>query len=323
MGAAMSAGERPAGQRVRLGDLPAEWRRVSPYRGALDLAAVWSGLAVLAALSLRSGSIPAVLVALPLIGALQNHLSSLGHHAIHGNLHPRRAVNDWMARLLITAPLGMLLGALRGEHMTHHARFGEADDPERIYYDLSRHGRATPAGLLAWMARVLLTGWIILPAVRRLLTGDRGGRAGAIRPAPAAPAERRERLLEASLIPVVQAVLAMLFWALSGVWWAYLVVWLLPVVTVGGGLTVIRATLEHADRTRAPLLLSFVSNPIERFFVSPFNFNYHYEHHRFMSVPYYRVAGIRDVLLQRDDYDGVLVPSYWQRVGGLVRELRG
>lgn len=315
----MSA-QSPIGQRVRLGDLPAEWRRVSAYRGILDITAVWLGVGAVVILAVRSSSPLAVVVALPLIGALQNHFCSLAHHAVHGNLHPNRPVNDWLARALVMGPLGMLLGASRSEHLAHHARFGASDDPERVYYDLSRHGRNTPAGLQRWLAQVLLTGWIVFPALRRLLTGDRDGRVAAS-PPNGTGGGYRERLFDAALVPFIQGGLALAFWGISGAWWSYVVLWLLPAVTLGGGLTVVRATLEHADVEQSPLLLSFVSNPVERFFISPFAFNYHYEHHRFMTVPYYHVAGIRAVLVANDDFGGQLVPSYLERLRQLLASL--
>jgi fatty acid desaturase len=306
---------------VRLRDVPEEWKRVSWYRAAIDIGLVWSGIVALVTLSPRSHSVLAVVLALPFVAALQNHLSSLFHHAIHVNLHPDRRVNDWMARLFTAAPLGLLFGALRREHVAHHARLGAADDPERFYYDLERHGRGTRRGFIRWLATLLLAGWVILPAVRRAVTGRRdegdapGGGLHSL-------AERRERLLDVALVPPVQAVIALLFWRLSGAWWSYPALWVLPAVTLGGGLTALRATIEHADTGRPPRIsMSFESNPIERFFVGPLAFNYHYEHHRFMTVPYYHVAGVRRLLREHDDYDGALIPSYCGRIMQLIRSL--
>ena len=100
--------------------------------------------------------------------------------------------------------------------------------------------------------------------------------------------------------------------------------WALPLVMVGSALNALRATLEHADTHRPPnLLLSFVSNPIERFFVGPLNFNYHYEHHRFMTVPYFRMAEVRRRMLAAGDYEeGELLPSYVGRLRSLLRNLQ-
>ncbi|MBW8883670.1 MAG: fatty acid desaturase, partial [Planctomycetia bacterium] len=55
-----------------------------------------------------------------------------------------------------------------------------------------------------------------------------------------------------------------------------------------------RAFAEHsqpyadtiANRHR---LITFLSNPIERIFVSPLNMNYHAAHHLWPSIPYYNL----------------------------------
>ena len=306
---------------LRVQDLPVELRRTNAWRGVADLALVWTAIAVLVSLAGAVRHPVAFLAAVVLIGGLQNNLASLTHHATHFNLHPSRSVNDWLARLFLAAPLGSLFSVVRSEHWAHHARLGAADDPERFYYDLDLHGRRVPGRLRIWVLE-LFAGWVLLPAVRRFLTGSRAGTPAAA--GPREPAETRFARVEVALLVVAQLAIALGWWELTGAWWGYLALWVLPLVTVGAALTALRATLEHADPRRPPhLLLSFVSNPVERFFVGPFNFNYHYEHHRFMMVPYYRMARVRRLLLDAGDYqDGELLASYAGRLGWLVRTLQ-
>src|SRR5262245_50266917 len=276
---------------LRVQDLPLDLRRVNRLRGVADLALVWAAITALVwvAGALRNPLV--FVVAVVLIGALQNNLASLTHHATHFNLHPERTVNDWLARLCLTAPLGSLFSVVRAEHWAHHARLGSADDPERFYYDLDLHGRRVPGHLRAWVLE-LFAGWVLLPTLRRFVTGSRAGSLEAA--APREPGDAGFARIEVALLLLAQLVIAVTWWRLAGAWWGYLALWVLPLVTVGAALTALRATLEHADPRRPPhLLLSFVSNPVERFFVGPFNFNYHYEHHRFMMVPYYRMARLR------------------------------
>jgi fatty acid desaturase len=77
-------------------------------------------------------------------------------------------------------------------------------------------------------------------------------------------------------------------------WWGYPVLWLAPVYCftyLGDNL---RSFCEHshpesdaeADEHR---LITFRSNPIERWFVSPMNMNYHAAHHLWVSIPYYNL----------------------------------
>ena len=71
------------------------------------------------------------------------------------------------------------------------------------------------------------------------------------------------------------------------------------------------------------LSLTFVSNPIERFIISPFNFNYHFEHHYFMTVPYYHAPKLREALREHGELARAqIIPSYTGRLIQLVRQLR-
>lgn len=62
-----------------------------------------------------------------------------------------------------------------------------------------------------------------------------------------------------------RVVLFGLFQVLGGVWWGCFALWILPLVTFGGGLNCLRTALEHADAAEPPhRKYSFRSNPLER-----------------------------------------------------------
>lgn len=307
--------------RLSFSELPEEWSRLSRVRGLADVALVWVGIFALVAVCGHFGVWWIHLIGIVGIGILQNHISSLTHHAIHSNIHPSRNLNDLLTRILLSAPMVQIFSVLRAEHLHHHAHMGDDDDAERYYYDLTRHRRREPGRLLPWVCG-LFVGWVALGVVRRTLTGSRDGGGP---PATRALSERgkRERTLDLLAIPPMQIVIALAMWYVHGQWWAYFALWAIPAVTVGGGLTALRATLDHADAGQPPALdLSYISNPIERFVIAPLNFNYHFEHHRFMTVPYYNVAKLRPILLKRGEFDGVqLLPGYLSRIRQLAREL--
>ncbi len=291
-------------------------------RGSRDLALVWLGVLLIATLSGRlfSYSLYGVLggvAAIVAIGVLQNGLASLSHHAVHRNLHPRAMINDYMFRWLLSAPMGQSYLTLRREHLRHHAHFAEDDDPERFYYDLDTGDRKSPMRLILWTLS-MFTGFVALGQIRRLLSNNRGGADVAI-PIEQAKRERKEYLY---VIPAQIALFA-IFYAATGSLFGYFVYWAFPLVTVGAGLNALRATIEHADpEDPATHYRTFLSNPIERFIVGPFNFNYHYEHHRFMNVPYYRAEKLRAMLTRSDDYsDCKIEKSYLSRYRSILRML--
>ena len=77
---------------------------------------------------------------------------------------------------------------------------------------------------------------------------------------------------------------------LAGVWWAYFVLWLLPLATWFPMVTRIRNIAEHAcvegssdDAFRAARTTR--ASWWERAFIAPYWVNFHAEHHLFMHVP--------------------------------------
>lgn len=309
----------PATGSTSLSNLPIEWRAVSPVRGMCDTALVWICITGVWYGAIRFPHPATYAAAFLLLGALQNHISSLLHHGLHWNLHPRRRINDWICRLFLAGPQGQLLGGFRQEHLGHHNRLGAEDDPERVYYDLYRQGRSSPFKFLFWLLTLFL-GWVALPFVRRFLTGHRDARAPQRH-------ERRDslgsRLTDIGCVLVVQGAIFGGLWLASGTAWAYLALWFLPLITLGAGLSVLRATIEHLNVEHPDrLLMSFASNPLERFFVSPFKFNYHYEHHRFITIPYYHTPKVHKLLRERGDYEeAILASSYFGRLREDIRQL--
>ena len=91
--------------------------------------------------------------------------------------------------------------------------------------------------------------------------------------------------------------------ALAGYWWAYFVLWVLPLVTFATFFNGFRTFADHADPT-IPVehdnaderLISYESSAVERFFLSPFHMNYHAEHHLFPNVPHYHLPEIRRLM---------------------------
>jgi fatty acid desaturase len=298
-------------------DLDKKLFRVS-HRGMFDLVAVWAGIFAIAVIVGRLAGRDSVGMILQVAGILgiailQNGLASLSHHAVHGHLSPGRRLNDSLFRWLLSAPMGQNCLTLRREHLDHHSRYGMPADPERFYYDLNIGGRNTAFRLATWTILILL-GYVIVGELRRVFSGSRSG---------SSERDGLERREYTFVLPA-QILLFGVYWGLTGTFYGYFVFWLLPLVTIGAGLNALRATLEHADpNPNRNLNRSFVSNLVERSIFGPFNFCFHYEHHRFMTIPYYRVGRIRKILRDAWDYDEcVLQRSYMGRYFQILRDLR-
>lgn len=306
----------PSNTPLRLSDIPEEFRVISSWRGSLDVARTWLAIALLVILCSILQSLWLNVLVVVLIAGLQNNLMVLWHHSIHHNLHPSRRVNNAIGRWLLIAPMGQPWGMMRRAHINHHAQLGNQPDADRWYYDLDLHGRRRPWVLLGWLL-INCMGGLLWPQIRKVLTGRRDASID-----PGTEAEQGNFYDQFSAV-ASQLVLFGLFWLLGGAWWSYFVFWALPLVTLGGGLNCLRTALEHADPDRPPhLKYSFVSNPLERFFVAPFQMNYHWEHHLLLTVPYYKMPLLRSYLQAQDQYgEGQLLNSYMGRLRDVFNKL--
>jgi fatty acid desaturase len=84
------------------------------------------------------------------------------------------------------------------------------------------------------------------------------------------------------------------------VWWAYPLLWLLPLVTWMMVITRIRNIAEHAvvPDSDDPLRNTRTTRAgfLERLFIAPYYVNYHLEHHLLFYVPCYNLPRVHEIL---------------------------
>ncbi len=102
------------------------------------------------------------------------------------------------------------------------------------------------------------------------------------------------------------------------------VYWLIPLFTTFPLFMILRHWVHHgnADRGRYTNSRIFLVNPIVRFAIFPFGFDYHLPHHVFSSVPHYKLKELHEILLENDKQyreKGVIVEGYF----GLDNPLTG
>ncbi|MBN3786560.1 fatty acid desaturase [Burkholderia sp. Ac-20353] len=115
-------------KQAMLARIPA-WERPKPrtWRSIRDIAFDWIAIFVAVWATHRIGW-TITPIALVMIGNRQRALGNLLHEASHGNLSARRHINDYLAHLLLAAPLLNSLPVYRDLHARHHAWLG---DPQR------------------------------------------------------------------------------------------------------------------------------------------------------------------------------------------------
>jgi fatty acid desaturase len=89
---------------------------------------------------------------------------------------------------------------------------------------------------------------------------------------------------------------------LAGVWWAYPLLWLVPLLTWMMVITRIRNIAEHAvvPDSNDPLRNTRTTEAslFERMFIAPYFVNYHLEHHLLFYVPCYNLPKLHCILME-------------------------
>jgi fatty acid desaturase len=260
----------------------------------------WKGIALIAhAWVIILGSIALVAVfpnpltyvlAVMLIGSRQLGLAILMHEGAHRCFSRNEARNMALSQWLCAYPIFGDTLAYRRYHLAHHARTQQADDPDLM---LSAPFPITRASYRRKLWRDV-TGQTGLQQRKAQLLGALGD--------PAWPATRRLSHLRAKLGPqlAVNSLLLAGLW-LAGVWWAYPLLWLVPLLTWMMVITRIRNIAEHAviPDPDDPLRNTRTTEAtlVERVFIAPYFVNYHLEHHLLFYVPCYNLPKLHAILM--------------------------
>lgn len=303
----------PAAARVDPRDFftPEEWAPLtarSNWKGLALVAHAW-GVILLAA---AAGILAPWLIPLSVmvIGTRQLGLAILMHEAAHGGLHPNRKLNDFLGHWLCAVPLGASLNTYRPYHLTHHKFAQQPEDPDLV---LSAPFPVTRASLRRKIVRDLTGQTFFRQRIAPLFAKSGAAPSEDLPEGAVITAQTQARTLFAFLALNAAAILVL---ALLGLWWTWLVFWLLPLATWFPLVTRLRNIAEHAvtPDPNDPLRHARTTraNWLERAFIAPYWVNFHCEHHMFMYLPCWslpkahRLLGEKGVWPRMEVRDG-----YW------------
>lgn len=267
-----------------------ELTRLDNAKAIRELAETYGVLALAIGLAAWQMTWWAVLPALVVIASRQQALFVLAHDAAHYRLFKSRLWNDIWGRLS-AGLIGYSMATYRVVHRLHHNHLYEPQDPDIPLHGGYPRGRAYLArklladvcGLNAWKTYAYFFG---APA----LNDDVGAEN---RPLDdTSPALRRTARRDRWVVVALHV--ALLAAALTGGWLVeYLLLWLLPLVTLLQPLLRLRAICEHgAVRDLSSPLTAARTNLGPRWLIwamFPHHVNYHIEHHTYPSVPMYNL----------------------------------
>ena len=250
---------------------------------------VWAVSVLAGAIAVIWPNIMTLPLAIVIIGSRQHGMAILVHEAAHGVLFSNRKLNDFIGQYILAAPYGGDMFAYRQYHLKHHRYAQSENDPD---IGLSSKFPVSPNSLRRKFLRDI-TGQTFLRIRLAQMSPDK---MNAI--------DGSDAFQKTSPWPTV-IVNFMMFAALAnwGMWWAYFVLWALPLMTWFFVVLRLRNIAEHAMTTHDDNPLTHArttqANWIERVFFAPYYVNYHIEHHAYMYVPCYNLPALHRALLAK------------------------
>ncbi len=262
--------------------------------------------------------IPCVL----LIGTRQHALFVLAHESAHYRLFEQRWLNDAAGRVCATLQ-GLSMRTYRVIHRLHHNNLYTELDP-----DTALHG-GYPRGKAYLVKKLLkdLTGFTAWKTYAYFLGGAPALNTRtqvAIRPLDDTSAKLREEARQDRNTVIAFHFLMLVIFSWTGFIVEYLVLWILPLVTVVQAILRLRAIAEHGATTDFSSPLTAARTNLVPAWLGwllfPHNVNYHIEHHLYASVPQYNLPALHRALESRGLLSGAEVAPFSATLGRIFAD---
>jgi fatty acid desaturase len=252
-----------------------------------------------------------ILVSVVVIGTRQHALFVIAHDAAHYLLYERRWLNDAVGRACATVQ-GLSMCTYRVIHRLHHNNLYGELDPDTALHGGYPRGRSylikkllkDLSGLTAWKTYAYFLGGA--PALNTATNV-------AMRPLDDTSGKLREEAKHDRNVVIAFHIALLLIFAWAGYLVEYLVLWVLPLVTVVQAILRLRAIAEHGATTdfSSPLTAARTNTGPAwlEWLIFPHHVNYHIEHHLYASVPHYNLRRLNQEMARRGMLDRAeLVP---------------
>jgi fatty acid desaturase len=264
----------------------------------------------------------ALLVCVLVIGTRQHALFVIAHDAAHYLLYGNRLLNDVVGRTCAMLQ-GLSMCTYRVIHRMHHNNLYGELDPDTALHGGYPRGRAylirkllkDLSGLTAWKTYAYFLGGA--PALNTSTNV-------ALLPLDDTSDKLRDEARQDRNMVVAFHITMLALMAWSGYFLQYLVLWVLPLVTVVQAILRLRAIAEHGATTDFSSPLTAARTNLApawlEWLIFPHQVNYHIEHHLYASVPHYNLPALHRELSKIRVLEGAEVVPFRATLGKVFAE---
>jgi fatty acid desaturase len=285
-------------------DIRSSIKGLSKLSPAASLSAIgfdWVVIAAAIAAAAFASSVPVTVAAILVIGSRQHALLILMHDGAHYRLHPNQRINDLISDVLCAFPFFITTANYRSSHFNHHRYLNTDRDPDWVIkagtreWTFPKTGRELFGMLL--MQASGMKAFHMIGQMRRFAANKKTGQK------PKAERSRSGtvgRLLRGGYYCAIFFMVHRMGW-----WGGFLLLWMLPALTVLPFLLRLRSIAEHfalPHSSQFTASRNVLCGMLERWFIAPHNVGFHLVHHLYPAIPFYRLAKMHETLQQSDEY---------------------
>ncbi len=245
---------------------------------AIAIIVEWTIIAFFIYSNIRFESMLFTILSVFIIGSRFHALGILMHEAAHLNLFTSQKWNDFIAQVFLCSPFLISLSSYRTSHILHHQYSLTEKDPtftRKLGEPVFVFPKKTN-GVFAWELVKIFFGYGIVLNLKDVTRNSQG---------------QQKRKMKSVLISILLSfMIGGLYFAGALKW--FLMLWLCPIFTVLPLLNYWRTICEHSSVTTKEPTRTIVFSFFTKWFLSPYNVNYHLEHHLFPKKSWYALPAL-------------------------------
>ncbi len=293
--------------------------RIHNGKAAWSIARQWIVIVAAFAFALWSRHWAGYVLAALVIATRQHALGVIMHEQTHYRLFTNRRGAEWLSDWFCAFPIGLSTNLYRSQHLPHHNHTNTDRDPywrqmtseedwnwPKAQWECMKIFLYDLVGINILKITKILSNWMPLPRLMKFKESE---------------LTTSERIRFVCFLAAVLTILS-----LSGGWFAFLVLWMLPLVTIMSVFFRMRGIAEHLvlpnehelNKTR-----HVQGTLLERLSIAPLHINYHIAHHLFPAAPQYNLPRLHERLMQNENFrkHACLTPNYTSLRNGVLAEI--